>query len=56
MISQGALNEFTSIWKREFGVDIPPDEAMQYASKLLTLFDAIYRPIEKEEVYQSDDV
>jgi len=49
MISQEALNEFISIWKREFGVDINPKEALEYASKLITIFDVIYKPLRKEK-------
>ena len=48
MISDEALVEFKRIWKDEYGMEISNAEAMAKAAALLTLFDAIYRPIKKE--------
>lgn len=48
MISDAALKEFKAIWKEEKGEDISDELAMDEAVNLLTLFDAIYRPIKKE--------
>lgn len=50
MLSKQALDEFKAIWKAEFGEDIPDDIATEEAINLLTMFNAIYRPIKKEWV------
>ena len=48
MVSEKALQEFKKLWKEEFGEDISDDKALESATALLTMFDAIYRPIRKE--------
>ncbi len=48
MISQWALKEFKTIWKEEYGNDIPDDFALEMAVNLLTLMNTIYRPIKEE--------
>ena len=48
MLTKQALQEFKEIWKAEIGEDISDDFALEKATKLLTLFDAIYKPIKKE--------
>ena len=48
MISREALMEFKKIWEEEYGTEISDAEAMTKAIALLTIFDAIYRPIKKE--------
>ena len=48
MLSKEALQEFKKIWVDKFGRELPDDEAVKEATNLLTLFDAIYRPIKKE--------
>ncbi len=48
MISQRALKEFKTIWKEEYGNDIPDDFALEMAVNLLTLMNTIYRPIKEE--------
>ncbi|TSC82004.1 MAG: hypothetical protein G01um101420_534 [Parcubacteria group bacterium Gr01-1014_20] len=48
MISDKALQEFKEIWKEEIGTEISDEQAMEEATQLLTLFDAIYRPIKKQ--------
>ncbi len=50
MISKQALDEFKGIWKKEFGQDIPHEFAMEQGANLLTIFNAVYRPIKKEWV------
>ena len=55
MISDKALQEFKEIWKEEIGSEISDEQAMEEATQLLTLFDAIYRPIKKEWAKQYDD-
>ncbi|MBI3046444.1 MAG: hypothetical protein HYY86_02850 [Candidatus Harrisonbacteria bacterium] len=48
MISNEALKEFKKIWLEEKGTEISDAEAMDEASNLLTLFNAVYRPVKKE--------
>lgn len=48
MLSNTALREFKKIWKEQFGDDISDEKAAEEGINLLTLFDAIYRPIKKE--------
>lgn len=55
MISDATLKEFKEIWKEEIGTEISDEQAMEEATQLLTLFDAIYRPIKKEWVKAYDD-
>lgn len=52
MLSKQALDEFKAIWKKEFGQDITDDVATEEAINLLTLFNAVYRPIKKEWVFE----
>ena len=47
MISVEALHAFRQIWRDEFGQDIPDDVAMDEAVALLTMFDAVYRPLKQ---------
>ena len=57
MISETALKEFQKIWQSEFGEDISNEIAMEEAVNLLTLFDAVYRPVKQEWVdeYENGD-
>lgn len=55
MISDAALKEFQEIWREEVGTEISDEQAMEEATQLLTLFDAIYRPIKKEWVNDNDN-
>ena len=48
MVSKEALKEFKTIWKEDFGKEISDEHAMEEATNLLTLFDAVYRPIKIE--------
>jgi hypothetical protein len=48
MISKEALEEFKQIWREEKGEEISDEFAMEEATNLLTLYNAIYRPIKKE--------
>lgn len=48
MISDPALREFKEIWLDEFGVEISNEVAIEEAMNLLTMFNAIYRPINRE--------
>ena len=55
MISDKALQEYKEIYKKKFGTDIDDATAMEQATNLLTLVNAVYRPIKKEwlEEYES---
>lgn len=55
MISDKALKEFKEIWKEEIGSEISNEQAMEEATQLLTLFDAIYRPIRKDWLDDNDN-
>ena len=55
MISPEATKEFQDIWKEEFGEDIPEDLALEEGLNLLTIFDAIYRPIKQEWFDESEN-
>ena len=47
MISEIALQGFKKIWLEEFGEEISDDKAAELGINLLTLFNAIYRPVPK---------
>lgn len=49
MISDKALKEYKEIYRKKFGKDISDQEALEQATKLITLVDAVYRPIPKEK-------
>jgi len=49
IISEKALKEYKAIYKKEYGVDLPDEEALEQATKLLNLMKIIYRPISKED-------
>lgn len=50
MLSKEALEEFKRIYKEEKGEDISDELAVEEAINLLTLFNAVYRPVKKEWV------
>lgn len=50
MLSDKALEEFKQIWREQFKEDISDEKAAEEAINLLTMMDAIYRPIKKEWV------
>lgn len=54
MISDAALREFREIWAEEIGSEISDEQAMEEATQLLTLFDAIYRPIRKDWLNENE--
>ena len=43
-----ALQRFKELWKEEFAEELSDTAAIDEATALLTLFNAIYRPIKKE--------
>lgn len=55
MISAKALQDFKQIWKEEKGEEISDELAMEEAVNLLTLYNAIYRPIKKEWSQEYDN-
>ncbi len=55
MISEKALKEFKTIWLEEFGEEIMDEKALEEAVALLTMFDAIYRPIRREWVEEQEE-
>ena len=48
MLSNKSLEEFKKIWREQFGEEISDEKATEEAINLLTLMDAVYRPIKKE--------
>jgi len=46
-LSKEALEEFKIIYKEDFGEKISDDKALDLATRLVTLFKVIYKPIEK---------
>ena len=54
MLSQKALEEFKKIWREEKGEDISDEKAAEEAINLLTLMDAVYKPIKKEWLDELD--
>lgn len=47
MLSKQALDEYREIYRNEHG-EVPPDDVLvDEATKLLTAFDLIYRPVKK---------
>jgi len=47
MVSQRALQDLKKIWENTLGQSVSDEFAMEQATNLLTLFDAVYRPIKK---------
>jgi hypothetical protein len=47
MLSKKAIKEFQQIWLEEFGEEISDDFALEKGTKLINLFEIIYRPIPK---------
>lgn len=48
MISEKALKEFKEIYKKKTGKDLSDQDALESATKLMTLVSAVYRPIPKK--------
>jgi hypothetical protein len=46
-LSQKAIDEFRTIYKKEFGEEITDDEAQEMGQGLLRILDIIYRPLPK---------
>lgn len=49
MITDKMLKEYKAIYRKKFGKDISDQEALEQATKLITLVKAVYKPITKKE-------
>ncbi len=56
MLSAEAISEFKEIWRNEFGEDISDEFALSQAVSLLSLYDKIYRPLNRLWAPNSVDV
>lgn len=54
MISKKAIEEFKAIWKGEFNEEISDEKATEEGINLLTMFNAIYRPLKKSWLSEDD--
>lgn len=50
--SKETLEKYKTIYRKKFGKDISDQEALEQATKLITLVKAIYKPMTKEEFGQ----
>ncbi len=48
MISKEALEEYKKIFKEDYGVELPDQEALEPATRLLHFVELVYKPIKKE--------
>lgn len=55
MLSEAALQEFKKIWFEEFGEDVSDEKAAELGINLLTLFNAIYRPVPKNWLKENEN-
>ena len=49
MIPQKYLDKYKAIYRKQYGKNISDQEALEQATKLITLVDAVYRPIPKQD-------
>lgn len=49
MISQKVLEEYKAFYRKKTGKDLSDQDALEQATKLITLVKAVYRPIPKSE-------
>ena len=54
MLSKKALEEFKEIWRKQFGEEISDEKAVEEGTNLLTLMNAVYRPIKQEWMDEYD--
>lgn len=50
MLSGEAVNKFKSLYLKKYGKKISQEQAVDLATRLLTLFQAIYKPIPKKDL------
>ncbi len=55
MISKEALSKFKIIWKKEFGEEISDAKALDSATSLLTLMNAVYKHINKDKKFNGEE-
>lgn len=55
MISKQALIEFKELWEKEKGEPISDELALDEAVNLLSLFNAIYKPLRKGWIDRSEE-
>lgn len=48
-ITTEQLNTLERLYKVRYGHDLSPDEALELGGKLLTLVQAVYKPIMKDD-------
>lgn len=44
------IEQFTAMYKLYFGIDLSKDEARHKLSMLVTQFDAVYKPIKRQQL------
>lgn len=44
MLSDEAVTEFQELYKKEYGVEVPRDEAREMAQRLVNFVKAVYTP------------
>ena len=49
MISNEELEEFKAIYKKRFGTELSNQDALEKATRLLTLMKIVYKPMTREE-------
>jgi hypothetical protein len=54
-IPDDKLEEFREIYKKKFGKEISKADALDSATKLLTLMKIVYRPIKKSDLNRMEN-
>jgi hypothetical protein len=49
VISNEELEEFKAIYKKRFGTELSNQDALEKATRLLTLMKIVYKPMTREE-------
>jgi len=49
MLSEQDVTNFQSLFKKEFGIEISRDEALEEGLKLVSLMQNVYQPMTQEE-------
>lgn len=53
MVSLNSLDQFKRIYKQEYGIDLPDDEAHQLANNLTNLYRSVYLTPENKNISQN---
>jgi len=48
MLSKQAIEEFRVIYRKKYGVELPFEESLKQANKLIRLYKAVLPPVENE--------